>query len=91
MNPNSFQAFFAKFRTDFTAAYGEQPAIAIEDKEMLRSIDKAAARTPIAEIDRRTDGRRTCQGGYRAAPLTPDRTARARHLVRTTRGARCFT
>ena len=42
MKPDSFQAFFDKFRADFAAAGEENPAIAIDGKEMRRSFDKAA-------------------------------------------------
>ena len=45
MKPTSFQAFFDKFRADFSAAHGEEPAIAIDGKEMRRSFDKAAAQS----------------------------------------------
>ena len=45
MKPNSFQAFFDKFRADFAAVHGEHPAIAIDGKEMRRSLDKAAERS----------------------------------------------
>ena len=42
MTPTSFQAFFEKFRADFAAGAGDEPAIAIDGKEMRRSFDKAA-------------------------------------------------
>ena len=45
MKPNSFQAFFDKFRADFAAVHGEHPAIAIDGKEMRRSFDKAAEKS----------------------------------------------
>ncbi len=41
MKPTSFQAFYDKFRADFTAGCGEGPAIAIDGKEMRRSFDKS--------------------------------------------------
>ena len=42
MKPTSFQAFFDKFRADFATVAGDDPAIAIDGKEMRRSFDKAA-------------------------------------------------
>ena len=42
IKPDSFQAFFDKFRADFSAAAKENPAIALDGKEMRRSFDKAS-------------------------------------------------
>ena len=47
MKPDSFQAFFDKFWPDFAAAAKENPAIAIDGKEMLRSFEKATAQSNL--------------------------------------------
>lgn len=62
MKPGSFQAFFDKFRTDFAATYGEQPAIAIDGKEMRRSFDKAAEQSNMNIVTAFAHGARLSLG-----------------------------
>ena len=45
MKPTSFEAFFDKFRADFASGAAAAPAIAIDGKEMRRSLDKATEQT----------------------------------------------
>ena len=47
MKPSAFQGFFDKFRADFAAGCGDDPAIAIDGKEMRSSFDKAAEKTNL--------------------------------------------
>ena len=42
LKPTSFHVFSDKFRTDFASGSRENPAIAIDGKEMRRSFDRAA-------------------------------------------------
>ncbi len=62
MKPSSLQAFFDKFRKDFAAAYAEQPAIAIDGKEMRRSFDKAAAQSNLNVVTAFAHGARLSLG-----------------------------
>ena len=50
IKPDSFQAFFDKFRADFAAAAKESPAIALDGKEMRRSFDKAAEQSNLSIV-----------------------------------------
>ena len=62
MKPTSFQAFFDKFRADFSAGYGEGPAIAIDGKEMRRSFDKAAEQSNMNIVTAFAHGARLTLG-----------------------------
>jgi predicted transposase YbfD/YdcC len=62
MKPTSFQAFFDKFRADFAAGFGEQPAIAIDGKEMRRSFDKAAEQSNMNIVTAFAHGARLTLG-----------------------------
>lgn len=62
MKPSSFQAFFDKFRADFTAGSGEQLAIAIDGKEMRRSFDRAAEQSNMNIVTAFAHGARLTLG-----------------------------
>ena len=62
MKPTSFQAFFDKFRVDFAAGAGEEPAIAIDGKEMRRSFDKVAERSEMNIVTALAHGARLALG-----------------------------
>ena len=62
MKPTSFQAFFDKFHVDFTAGAEEEPAIAINGKEMRRSFDKAAERSDMNIVTTFAHGARLALG-----------------------------
>ena len=47
MKPAGFQAFFDRFRAGFAAGAGDEPAIAIDGREMRGSFDKAARRSDM--------------------------------------------
>ena len=69
IKPDSFQAFFDKFRGDFSAAAKESPAIALDGKEMRRSFDKAAEQSNLSIVTafahgiKLSLGRSCCAGG----------------------------
>ena len=56
IKPDSFQAFFDKFRADFAAAAKESPAIALDGKEMHRSFNKAAEQSNLSIVTAFTHG-----------------------------------
>ena len=65
MEPIAFEAFFAKFRTDFAAdrdAQNPQPAIAIDGKEMRRSFDRAAGKSNMNIVTAFAHGARLTLG-----------------------------
>ena len=62
MKPASFQAFFDKFRADFSAAHAEHPAIAIDGKEMRRSFDKATGKSNMNIVSAFAHGARLSLG-----------------------------
>ena len=62
MKPESFQAFFDKFRADFAAGSGEQAAIAIDGKEMRRSFDKAMEQSNLNIVTAFAHGARLSLG-----------------------------
>ena len=62
MKPTSFQAFFDKFRADFASASGEEPAIAIDGKEMRRSFDRAAGQSNMNIVTAFAHGARLTLG-----------------------------
>lgn len=62
MKPTSFQGFFDKFRADFAAGAGDEPAIAIDGKEMRRSFDKAAERSNMNIVTAFAHGARLTLG-----------------------------
>ena len=62
MKPASFQAFFDKFRADFTAECTQDPAIAIDGKEMRRSFDKAAGQSNMNIVTAFAHGARLSLG-----------------------------
>ncbi len=62
MKPTGFQAFYDKFRADFTAGCGEEPAIAIDGKEMRRSFDKAAGQSNMNIVTAFAHGARLTLG-----------------------------
>ncbi len=62
MKPSSFQAFFDKFRTDFAVKAGDEPAIAIDGKEMRRSFDKAAGQSNMNIVTAFAHGARLSLG-----------------------------
>lgn len=62
MKPTSFQAFFDKFRADFAATGGDDPAIAIDGKEMRRSFDKAAEQSNMNIVSAFAHGARLTLG-----------------------------
>lgn len=62
MKPASFQGFFTKFRADFAAEAGDEPAIAIDGKEMRRSFDKAAERSNMNIVTAFAHGARLTLG-----------------------------
>ena len=47
INPSNLHIFFEKFCADFAASLKENPAIAIDGKEMRRSFDKAAEQSNL--------------------------------------------
>ena len=61
MKPTRLQAFFDKFRSDFSAAHAEHPAIAIDGKEMRRSFDKTVAQSNLNLVTAFAHGARKCQ------------------------------
>ena len=71
MKPDSFQASFDKFRTDFAAEQGaeqgQDPAIAIDGKEMRRSFDKAAGKSNMNIVTAFADGARLTLGVTQSA------------------------
>ena len=62
MKPTSFQAFFDKFRADLAAGRAEEPAIAIDGKEMRRSFDKAAEQSNMNIVTAFAHGARLTLG-----------------------------
>ena len=62
MKPSSFQAFFDKFRADFAAGAAEEPAIAIDGKEMRRSFDKATEQSNMNIVTAFAHGARLSLG-----------------------------
>lgn len=62
MKPSSLQTFFDKFRSDFAMNYAEQPAIAIDGKEMRRRFDKAAAQSNLNGVTAFAHGARLSLG-----------------------------
>ena len=62
MKPRSFQAFFDKFRADFAAGAGDEPAIAIDGKQMRRSFDKAAGQSNMNIVTAFAHGARLTLG-----------------------------
>ena len=62
MKPTGFQAFFDRFRADFAAGSGEQPAIAIDGKEMRRGFDKAAEQSNMNIVTAFAHGARLTLG-----------------------------
>jgi len=62
MKPTSFQTFFDKFRADFAAVNAQEPAIAIDGKEMRRSFDKAAKRSNMNIVTAFAHGARLTLG-----------------------------
>ncbi len=62
MKPTGFQAFYDKFRADFTAGCGEEPAIAIDGKEMRRGFDKAAGQSNMNIVTAFAHGARLTLG-----------------------------
>ncbi len=62
MKPTSFQAFFDKFRADFAAGTADEPAIAIDGKEMRRSFDVAAERSNMNIVTAFAHGARLTLG-----------------------------
>ena len=62
MKPDSFQAFFDKFRADFAARSGEEPAIAIDGKEMRRSFDRASEKSNLNIVTAFAHGARLSLG-----------------------------
>ena len=67
MKPTSLQAFFDKFRSDFSAAHAEHPAIAIDGKQMRRSFDKAAAQSNLNVVTAFAHGARLSLGMTQSA------------------------
>lgn len=62
MKPDCFQAFFDKFHADVIAASGEDPAIAIDGKEMRRSFDTAAEKSNVNIVTAFAHGARLTLG-----------------------------
>lgn len=62
MKPSSFQAFFDKFRADFAAGEAEEPAIAIDGKEMRRSFHKATEQSNMNIVTAFAHGARLSLG-----------------------------
>ena len=62
MRPDRFQAFPDRFRADFAAEQGQGPAIAIDGKEMRRSLDRAAGKSDMNIVTAFAHGARLTLG-----------------------------
>ena len=62
MKPDSFQAFFEKFRADFANTDEKQKAIAIDGKELRGSFDKAAKKSNLNLVTAFAHGARLSLG-----------------------------
>ncbi len=62
IRPSGFQAFFDRFRADFAAGRGENPAIAIDGKVMRRSFDKATGQSNMNIVTAFAHGARLTPG-----------------------------
>ena len=67
MKPSAFQAFFDKFRADFADANTDNPAIAIDGKEMRRSFDKAGEQSNMNIVSAFAHGARLTLGVAQSA------------------------